>query len=122
MGWRDVIGNFLEAFDKPAAPLGSAEDPFNYALQAHSNSGGGQPAVTVEALQTAFPGLSKPEAANELRRAEAVGQQALEIYYNVRDGLMSEAAAETQIKSAYPDISRANFAVLRARCHMATSK
>ncbi|WP_245126447.1 hypothetical protein [Hymenobacter volaticus] len=111
----------LEAFDKPTAPMGSAEDPFNYAVQANwaPVAGSGN---TLADLQQAFPGLPTPEASRVQARADALGRQALHWYYQVRDEQLSEAEAEARIKTAYPELSAANFSVLRARCHIATSK
>ncbi|MBO0359100.1 hypothetical protein J0X19_14160 [Hymenobacter sp. BT186] len=122
MSWRDAIGDFLERFDKPNTPLGSAETPFNYALQASFNTDPNRSRVTAETLQAAFPGLTKSDAETALAKADAAGRQALEIYYNVRDGILSESAAEAKLKTAYPEISQANFHVLRAKSHMAASK
>jgi hypothetical protein len=121
MGWRKLIGNMLESLDSPSAPLGSAEDPFNRAVQASLNASSGS-AATAQEVQRTFPGTSAADAARVEARAEALGKLALETYYQVRDGAVTEAAAEAKIKAAYPDLSEANFRVLRARCHMATSK
>lgn len=121
MGWRDVIGNILETFDKPAAPLGSAEDPFNYAVQANLALNVNSRSSAAD-LQQTFPGLPASEATRVQTRADALGRQALDWYYQVRDEQLTEAEAEARIKAAYPELSAANFNVLRARCHIATSK
>lgn len=120
MGWRNIIGAILESFDKPVV-LGSAETPFNYAMQASFSPGASGP-VTTEQVQAVFPAVSQQEAAAELHRATTLGRQALDLYYQVRDGHLTEAAAEAQIKAACPDLSPANFNLLQARCRVAVSK
>lgn len=121
MGWREIIGNFLERFDAPNSTVRTIPDPFNYTLDRVMNSREASP-VIVHALKVTFPLLSSQNANNILKEAQNLNHQALLIYYDVRDGLLTEAEAEERIKTSYPKIDAVNFSRLRASCHIATSK
>lgn len=124
MSWRDVIGNLLEKFDGPTSsplPPDTIADPFNYSL-ALSLGASTTPDSTLPHLLAKFPALSPQEASALVTKCNVLIHQAVLVYYKVRDGQVSEAEAEAQVKQATPQMNQQNFNLLRARCHIVTSK